>query len=148
VKFSRHKKDRPISRASAPKLRSRRKDGADGVPVRVEFGTESSTGVTMMRTPEPLPPSPAAQDAEGWFEQVPTNTADIPDLGALAEGADPDSVPSWAMAPRREPRADERYELTVPVITGHASWFVWLVAATCLAVGMVLGALLYSVWGP
>lgn len=147
MKFSRNKKERPISRASAPRLRAPGKADADGVPVRVEFGTESSTGVTMMRTPEPLPPSPAAQDAEGWFEQVPTNAADIPDLGALAEGADPDSVPAWAMSPRSEPRGDDRYELTVPVMTGHASWFVVLVAATCLAVGMVLGALLYSVWG-
>lgn len=118
------------------------------MPVRVEFGTESSTGVTMLRTPEPLPPSPAAQDAEGWFEQVPTNPADIPDLGALAGGSDPDSVPSWALPPGRDSRPDDRHELTLPVTTGHASWFVLLVAATCLAVGMVLGALLYSFWGP
>jgi hypothetical protein len=145
--FSRNKKDRPVSRASAPKLRARSKALADGVPVRVEFGVDSSTGVTMTRTPEPLPPSPAAADAGGWLdEHVVTSPAEIPDLGALAGGSDPDSVPGWALPPRDEHDVGATQEPAQPA-TGHARWFVLLVAATCLAVGMVLGALLQSQWG-
>jgi hypothetical protein len=124
------------------------KDGADGVPARVEFGSDSSTGVTMMRTPEPLPPSPAAPDAEGWFERLSTGPAEIPDLGALAGGGtDPDSVPVWAMPPRSDKDAGATDEPVQPAASGQARWFVLLVAATCLAVGMVLGALLQSQWG-
>jgi hypothetical protein len=146
LKFSRNKKERPTSRASAPKLRPKSRDGSDGVPVRVEFGSDSSTGVTVMRTPEPLPPSPAAPDAEGWFERLSTNPAEIPDLGALA-GTDPDSVPVWAMPPGSEKEAAEPVQPVQPATSGHARWFVLLVAATCLAVGMVLGALMQSQWG-
>jgi hypothetical protein len=83
-------------------------------------------------TPAPLPPSPAAADAERWFEQIPTNPG----------------------APRRDPSAVREAMRTpaggVPTTTPPSSpsnLLIALIVATALAVGMVLGALLFSYRG-
>lgn len=141
-------KEKPISRASAPKLRRKSHQGpADGIPVRVEFGADSSTGVTSLRTPEPLPPSPAAPDAEGWFDHAPTNPASIPDLGALADG-ESDSLPPWALTGASPVDRTETVPKEPARSVRNTRWLTVLLAATCLAVGMVLGALLQSRLGP
>lgn len=109
-------------------------------------------------TPAPLPPSPAAAEAEGWFEQVPTNPAGAPDLAALigsrpdlaaalreqtgahrrAEepqgGLDPWAPPSYSTAPTPRQLPLHRKPWVLPA----------LIAATALTVGMVLGALLFG----
>lgn len=138
--------DRPFARTSAPKLR--RTGPAEAVPVRVEFGSDSSTSITSLRTPEPLPPSPGAQDPDQWLEQVRTNPAALaPDLGALAGGVDAESHPGWTgsrpgLAVHDENVAHGDDASPEP---SHFRWLLpMLLAATCLAVGMVLGALLQS----
>jgi len=118
--------------------------------------------ITVEHTPAPLPPSPAADAADTWFEQVPTNPAAVPDLGALA-GSRPD-MRSGLLRSRTPPRRDaphsqepdaadpepwplqsEDYSGTIASNTGGTPWILpALLAATCLAVGMVLGALLFG----
>jgi len=83
-------------------------------------------------TPAPLPPSPAAADAERWFEQIPTNPG----------------------APRREPSGIRESLRTPPggvpttaPPSGPSNLLIALIVATALAVGMVVGALLFSYRG-
>jgi len=82
-------------------------------------------------TPAPLPPSPAAADADRWFEQVPTNPgapSATPGRGRDATGRTPMISPSHA-----QPH------------TGAPSWlFPLLLALTALTVGMVIGALAFG----
>src|SRR5262245_33890500 len=87
--------------------------------------------ITVEPTPAPLPPSPAAADADRWFEQVPTSPGN-PRRDSNGTGPAPRMVvgeilpPSAAAAPVRP-------------------WFLpALMVATALAVGMVLGALLFG----
>ena len=77
-------------------------------------------------TPPPLPPSPAAADAARWLARARANAESSPAIVA------PASVPS--------------VDLTAPVPhAGRAAWIVpLLLAVTALAVGMVLGALLFG----
>lgn len=123
---------------------------------RAEGGSDTTVTTRIERlpdetTPAPLPPSPAAKDAEGWFEQVPTNPASPPDLEALASGtypghADPsrpitDHGQAW-FGPSHQPQATgpiTRFGVPRETVT-----VVALIAATCLVVGMVLGALLFG----
>jgi hypothetical protein len=123
---------------------------------RAENGSDTNVTTRIERlpdetTPAPLPPSPAAKDAEGWFEQVPTNPAAPPDLDALASGtypgqADPsrpitDHGQAW-FGPSHQPQATgpiTRFGVPRETVT-----VVALIAATCLVVGMVLGALLFG----
>lgn len=155
VSAASNKKDKPVSRTSAPKL-LRGDNRHPNAPVRIEFGQES-TSITTLRTPAPLPPTPADGDVDGWFEQLPTNPSQIPDLGAMAgTGSEHDSMPGWNAAPRmssvsgESPRHSsrirvrsqaDRTEVVRPVVMVSYSLLV-LLAAVCLAVGMVLGALL------
>jgi hypothetical protein len=102
-------------------------------------------------TPAPLPPSPADQDAGGWFDQVPTNPAAVPDLESMA-GPRSDLAAAVARA-GSQPR-DGRDAWTPPSALYAASQRVpiarrpWvlpaLIAATALTVGMVLGALIFG----
>lgn len=105
-------------------------------------------------TPAPLPPSPAAEAADVWFEQVPTNPAAVPDLNVLG-GSRPD-LGSAIGQPRfetgsptggRDPWAPPNYA-TGPVHRLSQSRRAWLLpvllTATALTVGMVLGALLFG----
>lgn len=104
-------------------------------------------------TPAPLPPSPAAEAADVWFEQVPTNPAAVPDLNVLG-GSRPDLGAAIGQ-PRfdtgspagRDPWAPPSYS-TGPVqrfATGRRPWLLpVLLTATAIAVGMVLGALLFG----
>jgi hypothetical protein len=111
---------------------------------------------------DPLPPSPAAREqTEGWFRPS-LFTESIPDLSALAGDTNrtydphmhghghsmhghsmhgygpgfqyPDDVAS-AMPPQQRSMID---------LQGRPWLFSALLAATCLAVGMVLGALLFA----
>ena len=79
---------------------------------------------TVEPTPAPLPPSPAAADAEQW-------------LARARASADP-LAPRAAVTPS--------VDLTAPVAQpGAPTWlFPLLLAVTALVVGMVLGALLFG----
>jgi len=117
--------------------------------------------ISVEHTPAPLPPSPAADAADTWFEQVPTNPAAIPDLGALA-GSRPDMrtgltrsrtpprpAPFSSDAPDDDaepwPLQEEDYSGVLGSSQERTTWLLpVLLAATCLAVGMVLGALLFG----
>jgi hypothetical protein len=81
-------------------------------------------------TPAPLPPSPAAADAERWFEQIPTNP-----------GA-PRRPPSEISNAARTPAPGT--PMPAPPSERPSNLLVALIVATALAVGMVLGALLFS----
>ena len=111
-------------------------------PTTASRTSDATTTHRMQRvdvTPAPLPPAPAPDGADGWFEQGLTNPADVPDLAALAgmstgtgrmsrvdlETARPEAAPAPAQV---------RYPWLVPALLG----------ATCLVVGMVLGALLFG----
>jgi hypothetical protein len=97
---------------------------------------------------DPLPPSPAGREqTEGWFRPS-LLTESIPDLGALAGDTnrtyDPhihnlpgyhEEVESAVHPPARRPLIDLQARPWV---------FSALLATTCLAVGMVLGALLFG----
>lgn len=103
-------------------------------------------------TPAPLPPSPAADAADVWFEQVPTNPAAIPDLDALNPSPNTSSAHIPATAPiRRMPPgklgAGYSYDPSGTRSIGlpRPPWVLpALIAAICLVVGMVLGALLFA----
>lgn len=140
-------KEKPISRASAPKLRPTKNPG--NVPDRIEFDQESSS-ITSLRPPAPLPPTPRDHEVDGWFEQMPTNPAQIPDLGALAGGAtDPGaSQPAWDGPARKASVAEESIDERIygaPYVAPRGSMYIpVLTAAVFLIVGMALGAFLYS----
>lgn len=102
-------------------------------------------------TPAPLPPSPAADMADVWFEQVPTNPAAIPDLDSLRPNTNtptphiPSTAPIRRMPPGRyqghgyDPRGTRNVGIARP------PWILpALIAAICLVVGMLLGALLFG----
>jgi len=83
-------------------------------------------------TPPPLPPSPASADADRYFEQVPTNPGAVTrrDPSVVVDNRAASGVlrsPPMAAPPPLRP-------WLLPV----------LVIATALAVGMVLGALLFG----
>jgi hypothetical protein len=82
-------------------------------------------------TPPPLPPSPATADAERYFEQVPTNPGAVTrrDPSAVGETRTVAGTIRVPPPPMAQPRP-----WVLPV----------LVIATALAVGMVLGALLFG----
>jgi hypothetical protein len=85
-------------------------------------------------TPAPLPPSPGANDAERWFEQVPTNPAHIAELaentGGHSKIRQSSRIPVGAQQPGR---LIER------------PWVLpTLIAAIALTIGMILGALLFG----
>ena len=83
-------------------------------------------------TPPPLPPSPAAADAERWFEQVPTSP------GAVIR-RDPSVVGENHRVVAGTLRSSP------PPMVGPRPWLLpVLMVATALAVGMVLGALLFG----
>lgn len=109
-------------------------------------------------TPAPLPPSPAASQADMWFDQVPTNPAATPDIDALIG-----SRPDLAAALRGETSGHSRVDpgqagldpwsrpsyVTGPVPRGlplhRRPWVLpLLLTVTALAVGMVLGALMFG----
>jgi hypothetical protein len=101
-------------------------------------------------TPAPLPPSPAADAADVWFEQVPTNPAAVPDLDALS-GIDKGSSAHPSLPIGRGQATDfttprpQDYSGPKPRPATSQSWLLpLLIAATCLTIGMILGALLFS----
>jgi len=122
------------------------RDGPVVKPPRIPSGTTARPGrradapsdaqdtsridrIVVEPTPAPLPPSPAAADAERWFEQVPTNP------GVPTTPAPRSPTGRTTMAPTTHttgPRA------------APAWLFPVLLALTALTVGMVLGALLFG----
>lgn len=98
--------------------------------------------------PEPLPPSPGARESAGWFSPS-LRTESIPDLSALAGQSGETSMRTFDQGLGILPEPSERHQMPAE----HASvldlqsrpWLLpALLAATCLAVGMVLGALLFG----
>lgn len=108
---------------------------------------------TREQTPAPLPPTPGAEAAaDTWFEQVPTSPA-VVDLAYLSHGSG--SGISSITPPRRvggpTTARGETHSRTSPIARvriASAAGPPWLmpalVVATSLAVGMVLGAVLFS----
>jgi hypothetical protein len=91
--------------------------------------------VSMELTPAPLPPSPATADADRYFEQVPTNP-----------GAQGRRDPTGTGGQRK---ASGMIRVAPPPVVPEQPWFLpLLLVATGLAVGMVLGALLFANRGP
>jgi len=86
--------------------------------------------ITVEPTPAPLPPSPAAADAERWFEQVPTNPG-VP--SSHPERRSSGRMPAIETAQQQTQRG------------GAPTWlFPLLLALTALTVGMVIGALVFG----
>ncbi len=90
--------------------------------------TQKLDKVPIEATPAPLPPSPAAADAERWFEQLPTTPG--------APRKDPSAVREVARTPAARAPA--------PVPQPRAWLLPALLVATALTVGMVLGALIFG----
>jgi len=99
---------------------------------------------------DPLPPSPAAREqTEGWFRPS-LLTESIPDLSALAGDTnrtyDPHfhSVPGLGLQEEVESAEHPPARRQMLDLQARPWLFSALLAATCLAVGMVLGALLFG----
>lgn len=102
---------------------------------------------------EPLPPSPAGTDAtDGWFEPS-LRTEAIPDLIGLVGDTSRGYEQSQGYSAAYNMNSVEETEEVPPLPRPHSSllarpWlFPVLLATTCLAVGMVLGALLFGNYG-
>ncbi len=84
-------------------------------------------------TPPPLPPSPGSAEADRWFEDAPTRPSALTDI-----------APS--LPPRSGILSDSstlRSEPALPPAAAPTAWgLMGLVAATALAVGIVIGALI------
>ncbi|HTM18870.1 MAG TPA: hypothetical protein VL172_00115 [Kofleriaceae bacterium] len=101
-------------------------------------------------TPEPLPPSPADQDAGVWFDQVPTNPAAVPDLESMA-GSRSDLAAAVARHGTGQPHGRDAWTppsalyAAARIPLARRPWVMpLLIAATALTIGMVLGALLFG----
>jgi hypothetical protein len=130
----------PLPRAPAPPRRPTpgrsRRSGPARPGRRAEAPSETALTNRLEKiprelTPAPLPPSPAAADAERWFEQLPTN---------------PGAPAALTSTTRQIMRTPSRGSPLAPAPPERARpWLLpLLIAATALAVGMVLGALLFS----
>jgi hypothetical protein len=102
---------------------------------------------------EPLPPMPAGSDAtDGWFEPS-LRTEAIPDLiglvGDTSRTYDQSLSAAYNMNAVEETQQVAPLQRPRPLLDVHARpWmFPVLLATTCLAVGMVLGALLFGNYG-
>jgi len=102
---------------------------------------------------EPLPPSPAGtEDTNGWFEPS-LRTEGIPDLiglvGDTSRTYDQSLSAAYNMNVVEETQQIAPLPRPRPLLDLHARpWmFPVLLATTCLAVGMVLGALLFGNYG-
>ena len=100
---------------------------------------------------DPLPPSPAAREqTEGWFRPS-LLTESIPDLSALAGDTNRTYDPHFHNVPGLGFQEEVASQEHLPArrrslldLQAHPWLFSVLLAATCLAVGMVLGALLFG----
>lgn len=98
--------------------------------------------------PEPLPPSPGARESNAWFSPS-LRTETIPDLSAMAGQSGETAMRTFDGGLGVLPEPSERLQAPAerrPLFDLQARpWlFPALLAATCLAVGMVLGALLFG----
>ncbi|HKA87969.1 MAG TPA: hypothetical protein VKE22_09900 [Haliangiales bacterium] len=105
----------------------------DSATVRVPLVDETEQTEPRENTPPPLPPSPASAEADRWFEDAPTRPSALTDIAPSLPPrsgilSDPGNLPS---------------EPAVPPAAAPTSWgLMGLVAATALAVGIVIGALI------
>ena len=93
-----------------------------------ELASEAAVTTRLERVeldPAPLPPSPAAAEADRWLSRA------RPSFEAPVEVAESSDATVPVAAPARAP---------APV--GHSTVFVALLAVTALVIGMVLGALI------
>ncbi len=109
--------------------------------------SEIDQAATMTFTrPAPLPPLPSGlAGVEGWLKPAPTRTESIPDLGALA-GDGRQSQRSFARIAllREEDELTQAGQRPLASLDTRPRLLFCLFGATCLTVGMVLGALLFS----
>lgn len=116
--------------ATPPEIMPARLPAAPKRPSRpLEAASEAALTTRLERIepdPAPLPPSPAAAEADRWLQRErPSFDAPV----EVAESSDttrPVAAPSSVHAPR----------------VGHSTAFTALLAVTALVIGMVLGALL------
>lgn len=130
-----HRPPEPTARPPQPKP-PRLPDGPPARPGRRSEApsdivvTSRIERITVEPTPAPLPPSPAAADADRWFEQVPTN----PGV--------PTATPDRRVATSRQPVMEAN---PTQANRGAPAWlFPLLLALTALTVGMVIGALVFG----
>ena len=109
-------------------------------------------------TPAPLPPSPAAEVADIWLESVATNPQVSPSLddalttASLEHGRDSmRALPAPARKVQRGPDRSAWFPISAtvePMSQAAPTPLRWklpaLIAATSLAVGMVIGALVFG----
>ena len=84
-------------------------------------------------TPPPLPPSPGSAEADRWFDDAPTRPSALTDIASSLPPrsgvlSDPGTLPGEPHPP--------------PAAAPTAWGLMGLVAATALAVGIVIGALI------
>ena len=118
----------PPSSTADPAAPGRRDEAPSDLAVTTRLAR-----ITVEPTPAPLPPSPApAADADRWFDQVPTSPGN-PRRDSNGTGPAPRTFVSGEILP---PSA------AAPPVR---PWFLpALMVVTALAVGMVLGALLFG----
>lgn len=123
--------EKPPPDVPAPaKLPSAPRPGRRGEAPSDIILTQKMERLTVEPTPAPLPPSPAAADADRWFEQVPTNPG--------APQTPTDRRGSTSRVPLVDPSQ-------VAAQGGAPTWmFPLLLALTALTVGMVIGALVFG----
>ena len=86
-------------------------------------------------TPPPLPPSPGSAQAEQWFDDAPTRPSALTDIAPSV----PTTVRSGVLSDRAALPA-----LPPPARPSPSYGLLALVALTFLAVGVVVGALLFA----
>lgn len=134
-----------------------RNDPRDALPQVLEAMDRSQSYTKP--SPLPLPPSPApVTGVKPWLAPGSLNAGAVPDLGAMTGESSPYTLPPVPELPMMSDDlddldGDEVPGMVTPPPAPAASWldlqvrpwlFTALVAATCLAVGMVLGALIFG----
>jgi hypothetical protein len=112
---------------------------------------ETTARLAQLDPPAPLPLAPEAEEAANvWFEQQPTSP-DGPTVGPFArpQHASPAAVPNLPSADNIEAAGEGTAVIPTDLVArrppGHQDWtLLSLVAAVALAVGMILGALIFG----
>lgn len=136
----------------------RSRESNEALPQVLE-AAERSTSYTKP-APLPLPPSPApVTGVKPWLAPGDLNAGSVPDLGALTGESSSYTLPPVPELPDMDEDEDEdedgeaREHKAASTPARAPSWldlqvrpwlFTALLAATCLAVGMVLGALIFG----
>lgn len=132
---------------------ARSRDSQDALPQVLEAAERSTSYIKP--SPLPLPPSPApVTGVKPWLAPGDLNAGAVPDLGALTGESGSYTLPPVPDLPDMDEDEDEDGDDRAAAAPAPApSWldlqvrpwlFTALLAATCLAVGMVLGALIFG----